>query len=123
MEYEEGSEEEEEELEKEDPTPTKEELEYLELRQRLKEAAWQWLENESASTVGRSQEKKKMPYDKLVDPLFHYLMPISLWVVLNGEIVFLNALFEVDARFWSSFHYLIIILAFSETSMQKTVSF
>ncbi|XXG56759.1 hypothetical protein AAC387_Pa03g4090 [Persea americana] len=63
MEYEEGSEEEEEEQEKEDPTPTKEELEYLELRQRLKEAARQRLKTESASTVGHSQEKKKLPYD------------------------------------------------------------
>eukprot|EP00268_Persea_americana_P031800 TRINITY_DN3108_c0_g2_i9.p1 TRINITY_DN3108_c0_g2~~TRINITY_DN3108_c0_g2_i9.p1 ORF type:complete len:487 (+),score=136.46 TRINITY_DN3108_c0_g2_i9:164-1624(+) len=69
MEYfEDGDEEEEEddreeEHEKEDPKPTKEELEYLELRQRLKEEARRRLKKESASTSGHSQERKKLPYD------------------------------------------------------------
>eukprot|EP00262_Sarcandra_glabra_P002537 TRINITY_DN1292_c0_g2_i3.p1 TRINITY_DN1292_c0_g2~~TRINITY_DN1292_c0_g2_i3.p1 ORF type:complete len:470 (-),score=113.22 TRINITY_DN1292_c0_g2_i3:185-1594(-) len=55
---------EEEEYEQEDPKSTKEQLEYLELRQRLKEAARQRIKKECSAAVGRSDEKKrKLPYD------------------------------------------------------------
>ncbi|XP_068636050.1 uncharacterized protein [Aristolochia californica] len=64
-EYEEGGLEhggEDEEYE-EDPQPTQEELEYLELRQRLKEAARKKIKKEAAAVLGNSQEKKKVPQD------------------------------------------------------------
>lgn len=58
-------EEEDYEEEEEDPKPTKEELEYLELRQKLKEAVRKQMKKESGSGQTSSQEKlKKLPYDK-----------------------------------------------------------
>lgn len=57
-------EEEDYEEEEEDPKPTKEELEYLELRQKLKEAVRKQMKKESGSGQTSSQEKlKKLPYD------------------------------------------------------------
>lgn len=63
LEHEGTESEEEEEEEQDDPQHTKEEIEYLEMRRRLKEKARQRLRKESATTVGNSQEKKKLPYD------------------------------------------------------------
>ncbi|GMP47370.1 hypothetical protein CsSME_00015135 [Camellia sinensis var. sinensis] len=71
-EYEEDGEEQEEDgigegeyEEEEAPQTTQEELEYLELRQRLKEAIRKQIKKESGSGHANSQEKKKkLPYDK-----------------------------------------------------------
>ncbi|XP_042506896.1 protein spt2-like [Macadamia integrifolia] len=55
---------EEEENEKEDPKPTKEELEYLELRQRIKESVRKKMKKEYAAGSKESLDnKKKLPYD------------------------------------------------------------
>lgn len=67
-----GQEEEEEEEneyeEEEAPQPTKEELEYLELRQRLKERFRKKLKNDGGSTPNNSNDRKrKLPNDKWVD--------------------------------------------------------
>ncbi|CAK9155641.1 unnamed protein product [Ilex paraguariensis] len=65
-EYEEESEEQEEEAceEEEAPQPTQEELEYLELRKRLKESIRKQMKKESGSTLANSQEKKnRLPYN------------------------------------------------------------
>ncbi|KAI4328087.1 hypothetical protein L6164_020474 [Bauhinia variegata] len=58
-------EEEEVEYKEEEPRkPTKEELEYLELRQRLKESIRKQMKKESSSSLASSGErKKKLPYD------------------------------------------------------------
>lgn len=47
------------EYEEDDHKPTQEELEYLEIRQRLKEAARKRLRKEAAPTLGYTQDKKK----------------------------------------------------------------
>ncbi|XP_057482685.1 protein spt2-like [Actinidia eriantha] len=72
-EYEEDSEEEEEdrvgeeeyeEEDKEAPQPTQEEMEYLELRQRLKDSFRKQMKKESGSALANTQDKKKkLPYD------------------------------------------------------------
>lgn len=65
-EYEDEGEEEGEEEEEEEEVrqPTQEELEYLELRQRLKESIRKQMKKESGSTNTNTREKKnKMPYD------------------------------------------------------------
>ncbi|XP_010275521.1 PREDICTED: protein SPT2 homolog isoform X2 [Nelumbo nucifera] len=54
---------EEEYEEEEDPKPTKEELEYLKLRQKLKESLRKKIKKESSSVPTQVQEKKKLPYD------------------------------------------------------------
>lgn len=56
-------EEEEYEEEVEDRKPTKEEIEYLELRQRLKEKIRRKAKRDGGSHV-KSNDKKKLPYDK-----------------------------------------------------------
>ncbi|GLT46869.1 hypothetical protein SLA2020_205980 [Shorea laevis] len=64
--YEEGyeeEEEEEEEGEEEDHKPTEEEMEYLELRQRLKESIRQKRKKESGSLLNAREKEKKLPYD------------------------------------------------------------
>ncbi|GLU13381.1 hypothetical protein SLE2022_300190 [Rubroshorea leprosula] len=67
--YEEGyeeqeeEEEEEEEAEEEDHKPTEEEMEYLELRQRLKESIRQKRKTESGSLLNAREKEKKLPYD------------------------------------------------------------
>ena len=70
-EYEEDGEEEEEdgvgeeEYEEEAPQPTQEELEYLELRQRLKDSFRKQMKKESGSAFANTHDKKKkLPYDK-----------------------------------------------------------
>ncbi|KAK9284420.1 hypothetical protein L1049_023592 [Liquidambar formosana] len=64
LEDEEAEEEEYEEAEEEDPKPTKDELEYLELRQRIKESIRKQMKKENGSSLANSQErKKKLPYD------------------------------------------------------------
>ncbi|XP_068668483.1 uncharacterized protein [Aristolochia californica] len=62
-EYEDVEEGEEEEYEEADPQPTQEELEYLELRQSLKDAVRKKIKKEAAAVLGNSQEKKKLPQD------------------------------------------------------------
>lgn len=63
-ELEEGAEGEEYEEEEEDPKLTREELEYLELRQRLKESIRKQMKKEGGSASNKSQEKnRKLPYD------------------------------------------------------------
>ncbi|CAL8164527.1 unnamed protein product [Prunus armeniaca] len=63
-EEEEDGEEYEEEVEEEDPKPTKEALEYLELRQRLKEQFRKQMKKEGGSSLANSSDKKKkLPYD------------------------------------------------------------
>ncbi|RVW57316.1 hypothetical protein CK203_000659 [Vitis vinifera] len=55
-----------EEEEKEAPKPTKEEVEYLELRQKLKESFRKQLKKDTGSGHNIYQEKrKKLPYDKI----------------------------------------------------------
>ncbi|KAJ4965384.1 hypothetical protein NE237_017233 [Protea cynaroides] len=55
---------EDEEKEEEDPKPTKEELEYLQLRQRIKESVRKKMKKESSAVSKQSLEnKKKLPYD------------------------------------------------------------
>lgn len=45
--------------------PTEQELEYLELRQRLKESIRKQMKKDSGASLSSSQEKKnKLPYDK-----------------------------------------------------------
>ncbi|GFZ18921.1 SPT2 chromatin protein [Actinidia rufa] len=57
-------EEEYEEEDKEAPQPTQEELEYLELRQRLKDSFRKQMKKESGSALANTQDKKKkLPYD------------------------------------------------------------
>ncbi|XP_062144411.1 protein spt2 [Alnus glutinosa] len=52
------------EEEEEDPKPTKEEIEYLSLRQRLKEQIRKQMKKENGSSLNSSNEKKKkLPYD------------------------------------------------------------
>lgn len=59
-----GEEEEYEEEEEEDPRPTKEALEYLELRQRLKEQIRGQMKKDTGSSINSSNDKKKkLPYD------------------------------------------------------------
>ncbi|KAI7738676.1 hypothetical protein M8C21_006853 [Ambrosia artemisiifolia] len=63
-EYEEEGGEYEEEEEEEERLPTQEELEYLELRQKLKESIRKKMKKDPSSGSGNSREKKnKMPYD------------------------------------------------------------
>ncbi|XP_010254665.1 PREDICTED: protein spt2-like [Nelumbo nucifera] len=71
-EYEEGGEDQEgeadeyeDEVEEEDPKPTKEELQYLQLRQKLKETLRKKYKKESGAVPSKTQEekKKKLPYD------------------------------------------------------------
>ncbi|KAM0043490.1 putative chromatin SPT2 [Helianthus debilis subsp. tardiflorus] len=63
-EYEEEGEGYEEEEEEEDRLPTQEELEYLELRQKLKESIRKKMKKDPSSDLAGSREKKnKMPYD------------------------------------------------------------
>ncbi|KAH8503784.1 hypothetical protein H0E87_014872 [Populus deltoides] len=64
-EYEEEGEEqvEEEYEEEEERKPTVEEVEYLELRERIKEQIRKKMRKESGSTLSKSQEKKKLPSD------------------------------------------------------------
>lgn len=51
----------------EERVPTQEELEYLELRQKLKESIRKKMNKDSSSDLGNSRDKNtKMPYDKLV---------------------------------------------------------
>ncbi|KAJ4981947.1 hypothetical protein NE237_032784 [Protea cynaroides] len=55
---------EDEEKEEEDPKPTKEELEYLQSRQRIKESVRKKMKKESSAVSKQSLEnKKKLPYD------------------------------------------------------------
>uniref|UniRef100_A0A2N9IDB3 Uncharacterized protein n=1 Tax=Fagus sylvatica TaxID=28930 RepID=A0A2N9IDB3_FAGSY len=62
---EDAGEEEEYEEEEEDPRPTKEALEYLELRQRLKEQIRGQMKKDTGSSINSSNDKKKkLPYDK-----------------------------------------------------------
>ncbi|GFY86712.1 SPT2 chromatin protein [Actinidia rufa] len=62
-------EEEYEEEEEEAPQPTQEELEYLELRQRLKDSFRKQMKKESGSAVANTHDKKKkLPYDKFLTP-------------------------------------------------------
>ncbi|XP_043702587.1 protein spt2 isoform X2 [Telopea speciosissima] len=62
--WEEEEDDEEEEKEKEDPKPTKEELEYLQLRQRIKESVRKKMKKEhAAGSKGSLENKKKLPYD------------------------------------------------------------
>ncbi|XP_059439802.1 protein spt2-like isoform X2 [Corylus avellana] len=59
-----GEEEGYEEEEQEDPKPTKEELDYLSLRQRLKEQIRKQMKKENGSSLNSSNEKKKkLPHD------------------------------------------------------------
>ncbi|XP_030975570.1 protein SPT2 homolog [Quercus lobata] len=59
-----GEEEEYEGEEEEDPKPTKEEIEYLELRQRLKEQIRKQMNKDTSSSHNSSNDKKKkLPYD------------------------------------------------------------
>ncbi|KAK1586866.1 hypothetical protein Q3G72_006917 [Acer saccharum] len=63
-EYEEDEEGEEEEIEEEERKPTEEELEYLELRKRLKERYRKKFKKESSSALSGSHDKKnRLPYD------------------------------------------------------------
>lgn len=63
-EYQDGEVGEYEEEDEEDRLPTQEELEYLELRQKLKESYRKKIKKDSGSSHGNSREKKsKMPYD------------------------------------------------------------
>lgn len=50
--------------EEENPKPTREELEYLELRQRLKEQIRKQMKKDNATSINGSNAKKKNPYDK-----------------------------------------------------------
>lgn len=60
-----GEYEEEEEEEEEDRLPTQEEMEYLELRAKLKESIRKKMKKDSGSGLANFREKKnKMPYDK-----------------------------------------------------------
>jgi protein SPT2 len=62
---EEGEEQAEEEYEEEEERkPTVEEVDYLELRERIKEQIRKKMRKESGSTLSKSQEKKKLPSDK-----------------------------------------------------------
>ncbi|PRQ48349.1 putative chromatin SPT2 [Rosa chinensis] len=56
-------EEEEEEEEEEAPKPTKEALEYLELRQRLKEQVRRQMKKKEGGSRANSNDRKKLPYD------------------------------------------------------------
>ncbi|XP_077220265.1 uncharacterized protein LOC143854275 isoform X1 [Tasmannia lanceolata] len=69
--------------EKEDPKPTKEELEYLELRQRLKEKARQRMKKESAAAFGNSQERKKKPPNDNYGSFFGPSQPVIAKRVLE----------------------------------------
>lgn len=60
-EYEEEGEE--AEYEEERPKPTKEEMEYLELRQKLKESIRKKMKKESSTSLSDSNSRKKLPYD------------------------------------------------------------
>ncbi|KAJ6288270.1 hypothetical protein OIU76_024286 [Salix suchowensis] len=60
---EEGEEQVEEEYEEEERKPTIEEVEYLELREWIKEQIRQKMRRESGSTLSKSHEKKKLPSD------------------------------------------------------------
>ncbi|XP_016201109.1 protein SPT2 [Arachis ipaensis] len=60
-EYEEEGEE--AEYEEERPKPTKEEIEYLELRQKLKESIRKKMKKESSTSLSDSNSRKKLPYD------------------------------------------------------------
>ncbi|KAJ6420255.1 hypothetical protein OIU84_030214 [Salix udensis] len=60
---EEGEEQVEEEYEEEERKPTVEEVEYLELRERIKEQIRKKMRRESGSTLSKSHEKKKLPSD------------------------------------------------------------
>lgn len=59
----EGEEEGYEEAEREDPKPTKEELDYLALRQRLKEQIRKQKKETGSSLNSSNEKKKKLPYD------------------------------------------------------------
>lgn len=61
-EYEEDGEE--EYVEEEPPKPTKEELHYLELRQKLKESIRKQMKKENSNSPLDSTRKSKLPYDK-----------------------------------------------------------
>lgn len=55
---------EEEYEEEEPPQPTQEELEYLALRQRLKESIRKKIKKEGSSSLSGQEKKNKLPYDK-----------------------------------------------------------
>lgn len=59
-------EEEGEQYAEEDPNPTKEELEFLEYRQKRKEQIRKRLKGKGAPSQNRSSDKNKLPYDKWV---------------------------------------------------------
>ncbi|XP_077234016.1 SPT2 chromatin protein isoform X2 [Tasmannia lanceolata] len=73
----------EEDREEEDPKPTKEELEYLESRQRLKEKVRQRLKKESSAAFGNSQEKKKKPPNDNYGSFFGPSQPVIARRVLE----------------------------------------
>jgi len=83
---EEGEEQAEEEYEEEEERkPTVEEVEYLELRERIKEQIRKKMRKESGSTLSKSQEKKKLPSDKWVMCSF-FLMHSNLFLfVITGK--------------------------------------
>lgn len=62
----EEEEEEGEQYAEEDPNPTKEELEFLEYRQKRKEQIRKRLKGKGAPSQNRSSDKNKLPYDKWV---------------------------------------------------------
>ncbi|KAJ0719153.1 hypothetical protein HanLR1_Chr08g0278571 [Helianthus annuus] len=86
-EYEEEGEGYEEEEEEEDRLPTQEELEYLELRQKLKDSIRKKMKKDPSSDLAGSREKKnKMPYDKLVSFFFRYVSCL-VFVTLHVDIL------------------------------------
>jgi len=84
-EYEEEGEEQVEEEEYEERKPTAEEMEYLELRERIKEQIRKKMQKEHGSVLSKSQEKKKkLPSDKWVTHLF-FFMHLNLFFYYHDE--------------------------------------
>lgn len=88
-----GDEDEYEDEEEEDEEPPKEELEFLESRQKLKESIRKKMGNGSANAQSSQERRRKLPYNEYVVAKSHFLIHYNVLecVLMLSLLIFLNA--------------------------------